>query len=101
MALDGVEDAMMQQVLAFPPHPPPAQPSSDAAYHAGIRHVVETLASCPASKLTAAISGKNKILDVSMPCRRADHADHYADRRPLCKHYSIPIRTTSNGSDAA
>ena len=43
---------LLPQLLAFPPHPPPPQPLSDADYDRQIKSVVQLLNQTPASRLT-------------------------------------------------
>jgi hypothetical protein len=57
-------DAILQQLLAFPPHPPPATPLSDAEYDKQINIHVQNLNHIPASKLTAPVPGGGDLLDV-------------------------------------
>lgn len=58
-------DAILQQLLAFPPHPPPATPLSDAEYDKQINIQIQHLNHIPASKLTAPVPGGGDLLDVS------------------------------------
>lgn len=57
-------DAILQQLLAFPPHPPPATPLSDAEYDKQINIHIQHLNHIPASKLTAPVPGGGDLLDV-------------------------------------
>ena len=58
-------DAILQQLLAFPPHPPPATPPSDAEYDKQINIQIQHLNHIPASKLIAPVPGGGDLLDVS------------------------------------
>ncbi|KAL2039789.1 hypothetical protein N7G274_007648 [Stereocaulon virgatum] len=60
-------DAILQQLLAFPPHPPPATPLSDAEYDKQINIHVLQLNHIPASKLTAPVPGGGDLLDIIDP----------------------------------
>ncbi|KAL2049655.1 hypothetical protein ABVK25_010115 [Lepraria finkii] len=60
-------DAILQQLLAFPPHPPPATPPSDAEYDKQINIQIQHLNHIPASKLTAPVPGGGDLLDIIDP----------------------------------
>ena len=57
-------DHILPELLAFPPHPPPATPLTDAEYDARIRSVVKLLNQLPARKLTGMVAGESNLLDV-------------------------------------
>ena len=57
-------DIILPQLLAFPPHPPPATPLSDAEYHKQMKALLETLNSVSASLLTSGVKGGGDLLDV-------------------------------------
>ena len=56
---------LLPQLLAFPPHPPPKIPLSDAEYDKQIKAVISTLGSVQASKLTSGVPGGGDFLSVS------------------------------------
>lgn len=58
-------ESILPQLLAFPPHPPPAVPLADAEYDKQIKGIVQTLNALPASKLTSGVAGGGDLLDVS------------------------------------
>lgn len=58
-------EALLPQLLAFPPHPAPNIPLSDAEYDKQIKGIVQALSTIPASKLTSGVPGGNDLLDVS------------------------------------
>jgi len=58
-------DAILRQVLSFPPHPPPAVPPSDKDYDKQIRAVVQVLNVTSAKKLTGGVTTGEDLLDVS------------------------------------
>ena len=58
-------DAILQQLLAFPPHPPPLTPLPDAEFDKQIKSVVQLLNQTPANKLTAGVPNGGDLLDVS------------------------------------
>jgi hypothetical protein len=58
-------DAILPQLLSFPPHPPPVTPLPDADYDKQIKIVVQLLNKTPANQLTAGVSGGGDLLDVS------------------------------------
>ena len=60
-----VMDAILPQLLAFPPHPPPVTPLPDADFDKQIKIVVQLLNQTPASKLTAGVHGGGDLLNVS------------------------------------
>ena len=60
-----IMDAVLPQLLSFPPHPPPVTPLSDAEFDKQIKVVVQLLNKTPANKLTAGVSGGGDLLDVS------------------------------------
>ena len=57
-------DAILQQLLAFPPHPSPATPLSDAEYDRQINTQVQHLNHIAASKFTSPVPGGGDLLDV-------------------------------------
>ena len=59
-------DSILPQLLSFPPHPPPANPISDADVDKGLRGVLKILNEIPAKKLTAGLTGGGggDLLDV-------------------------------------
>lgn len=57
-------DTLLPELLAFPPHPPPAVPLTDAEYDTQIRSVVKLLNQLPAKKLTGNVAGGSNLLDV-------------------------------------
>lgn len=58
-------DSLLPQLLAFPHHPPPLTPVTDAEYDKQIRVIVQNLNTVPASKLTSGVSGGGDLLEVS------------------------------------
>lgn len=58
-------DAILPQLLSFPPHPPPVTPLPDADYDKQIKLLVQLLNKTPANQLTAGVSGGGDLLDVS------------------------------------
>lgn len=57
-------DTILPELLAFPPHPPPATPLTDVEYDAQIRSVVKLLNQLPAKKLIGNVAGGSNLLDV-------------------------------------
>ena len=57
-------DNLLPQLLAFPPHPPPSQPLSDAEYDKQIKSLIQLLNQTSASKLAGGVSGGGDLLDV-------------------------------------
>lgn len=60
-----IMDAILPQLLSFPPHPPPVTPLSDAEFDKQIKIVVQLLNQTPANKLTAGVIGGGDLLNVS------------------------------------
>ena len=59
-------DALLSQLLAFPPHPEPTKPLSDSEYDKHIKNLVHHINTLPASKLTSGVPGGGDLLDVSL-----------------------------------
>lgn len=57
-------ETLLPELLAFPPHQPPAIPLTDAEYDFQIRDVVKLLNRLPAKKLTGQVAGGSNLLDV-------------------------------------
>lgn len=57
-------DTLLPELLAFPPHPPPVTPLTDAEYDIQIKNVVKLLNQLPAKKLTGSVAGGGNLLDV-------------------------------------
>ena len=57
-------DTLLPELLAFPPHPPPAIPLTDAEYNIQIRGVVKLLNQLPAKKFIGNVAGDQSLLDV-------------------------------------
>ncbi len=66
-------DALLPQLLSFPPHPEPAKPIPDSEYDKHIKNLVHLISTIPASKLTSGVPGGGDLLDVCLPslCLRA------------------------------
>lgn len=60
-------DGILQQVLSFPPNPPPTVPLSDKDYDKQVRAVVQVLNATSAKKLIGGVSTGEDLLDVSGP----------------------------------
>lgn len=58
---------LLQKLLSFPPHPPPAKPLSDQAYDEGIREQIDVVGKLSESKLLQQTSGGEHALDVINP----------------------------------
>jgi len=58
-------ESLLPQLLAFPPHPPPVVPLTDAEYDKQVRLIVQNLNTVPASKLTSGVTRGDDFLDVS------------------------------------
>lgn len=58
-------DTILPQLLAFPPHPKPAVPPSDAEYDKQMKALIHTSNTVPASKLTSGVPGGGDLLEVS------------------------------------
>ena len=58
-------DSLLPQLLAFPPHPTPQPPLSDAAYDEGIRAQISTLKKLSEKNLLQHTSGGESPLNVS------------------------------------
>lgn len=59
-------DNLLPQLLAFPPHPPPATPLTDAEYDKQIKAIIQNLNTVPASKLTSGVPGGGDLLEVNI-----------------------------------
>lgn len=59
-------ETILPQLLAFPPHPPPPVPPTDADYDKQIKGIVQTLNTLPASKLISGVAGGGDLLDVGL-----------------------------------
>lgn len=57
-------DSLLPQLLAFPPHPPPATPLTDAEYEKQMRSQLHLLKQVPASTLINFVSEGTGLLDV-------------------------------------
>lgn len=57
-------DSILNQVLSFPPNPPPAVPLSDKDYDKQIRAVVQVLNATSAKKLTGGVATGEDLLEV-------------------------------------
>ena len=57
-------DALLSQLLSFPPHPEPTKPISDSEYDKQIKSLVHHINTIPASKLTSGVPGGGDLLDV-------------------------------------
>ena len=66
-------DALLPQLLSFPPHPEPAKPLSDSEYDKHIKNLIQNINTIPASKLTSGVPGGGDLLDVcvALSARRA------------------------------
>ena len=64
-------DTLLPQLLAFPPHPPPAKPLTDAEYDKQIKALIHILGTIPASKLISGVPGSGDLLDVRTTNLRA------------------------------
>ncbi|KAI9810393.1 MAG: hypothetical protein M1827_006279 [Pycnora praestabilis] len=60
-------DELLPQLLAFPPHPPPAQPLSDAEYDRQIRALLQILNQTSANRLVGGVAGGGDLLDILDP----------------------------------
>lgn len=58
-------DQLLPKLLAFPPHPPPKNPITDAQYDEGIKAQINTLSNMAESKLLQKTAGGENVLDVS------------------------------------
>ena len=63
-------DSLLPQLLAFPPHPPPPKPLTDAEYDKQIKSLIQVLGTVPASKLVSGVPGGGDLLDVISTCSR-------------------------------
>ena len=59
-------DALLPQLLSFPPHPEPTKPIPDSEYDKQIKNLVLHINSIPASKLTLGVPGGGDLLDVRL-----------------------------------
>ncbi|KAI9836846.1 MAG: hypothetical protein M1819_001011 [Sarea resinae] len=60
-------DYLLPQLLAFPPHPPPALPLSDVEYDRQIRGLLQTLNQTRASMLISGVPNGGDLLDILDP----------------------------------
>ncbi|KAI9681124.1 MAG: hypothetical protein M1817_002406 [Caeruleum heppii] len=60
-------ETLLPQLLAFPPHPPPTPPLSDAQYDPQIRSVIQLLNKTSASVLVNGVKGGGDLLDIINP----------------------------------
>jgi len=58
-------DELLPKFLAFPPHPPPANPLSDEKYDEGIKAQIEAIKKTTDAKLLQQTSSGENALDVS------------------------------------
>ena len=58
--------SLLPQLMAFPPHPPPSEPLSDAEYDKQIKDLVQLLNQTSASKLVGDSLGEDDLLNVSV-----------------------------------
>ena len=63
-------DALLSQLLSFPPHPEPTKPISDSEYDKHIKNLVHHINTIPASKLTSGVPGGGDLLDVRIDSAR-------------------------------
>lgn len=61
-----IMDALLPQLLTFPPHPEPTKPLSDSEYDKHIKNLIHHINTIPASKLISGVSGGGDLLDVSI-----------------------------------
>lgn len=66
-------DALLPQLLSFPPHPEPAKPLSDSEYDKHIKNLIQNINTISAGKLTSGVPGGGDLLDVciALPGLRA------------------------------
>ncbi|KZF20120.1 hypothetical protein L228DRAFT_263417 [Xylona heveae TC161] len=62
-------EALLSQLLAFPPHPPPTQPLPDAEYEKQIKTILQILNQTPANLLLGGVAGGGDLLNVFVPSR--------------------------------
>lgn len=62
-------DALLPQLLSFPPHPEPAKPLSDSEYDKHIKNLIHHINTIPASKLTSGVPGGGDLLDIIDPSK--------------------------------
>jgi COP9 signalosome complex subunit 3 len=58
-------DELLPKLLAFPPHPPPKTPISDAQYDEGIKSQISAVSKISDKHLLQQTSGGENVLDVS------------------------------------
>ena len=87
-------DTLLPQLLAFPPHPPPEAPLSDAEYTKQIRFVIDVLGSTPANQLTGAAKGSGNLLDVSQARENLVNAANLLDLGSISQFFAVPIYLT-------
>ena len=58
-------DAILTQLLSFPPHPPPTPSPTDAEYDKQAKAQIQTISKIPPSKLLSGVTGSGNPLDVS------------------------------------
>lgn len=61
-------NALLPQLLSFPPHPAPKESYNEADYDSHIRKFLEGLSKIPAKKLTQDISEGEDLLGVATSC---------------------------------
>ena len=59
-------ETLLPQLLAFPPHPPPKTPLTDAEYDKQIKALLNRLNQISANKFTSHVAGGGNLLDVSV-----------------------------------
>ena len=58
-------EALLPQLLSYPPQPPPQKPLTEAQCDVQIRAITNTLNHTTARVLTGGVGGENDLLDVS------------------------------------
>ena len=61
-------DAILPQLLSFPPQPAPRAPYNETDYDLHIRKYLEILSKIPAKKLTQGVSEGDDLLEVALSC---------------------------------
>lgn len=84
---------LLPQLLAFPPHPPPAIPLTVAAYDKEIKHLRKLLGEIPNNLLIGGVHNGGDLLDVSALTWGFHAVRSYSlDSRSIHQYPSIPLR---------
>ncbi|KAL9129144.1 MAG: hypothetical protein Q9217_002319 [Psora testacea] len=76
-------DAILTQLLAFPPHPPPAPPLTDGEYDKQAKNHVQHLIQAPLGKLAGNAAGGSDVLDTGSKQKSQTISEAFTPGLPL------------------